>query len=139
MKDNGPVFIDSNILVYSVYGSPVQRGKLASLLKNQTLIPVISTQVMKEFVNVSFKKSFHNTTEELIRHLKNVEQSFIVADVTTEIIIDSIDLKNQYRYSFYDSLIIATALKQKCDIIYSEDLQDGQVIRKTLKIVNPLK
>jgi len=46
-------------------------------------------------------------------------------------------IKYKYGYSFYDSLFIASALEAGCTILYSEDLQDGQVIEKTLTIVNP--
>ncbi|MEI6154767.1 MAG: DNA-binding protein, partial [Deltaproteobacteria bacterium] len=45
----------------------------------------------------------------------------------------------KYQYSYYDSLIISSALEKKCQILYSEDMQDGQTIEKTLKIVNPFK
>jgi predicted nucleic acid-binding protein len=45
-------------------------------------------------------------------------------------------LQDRYRYSFYDSLIIAAALDSGCDRLYTEDLQDGQRI-EGLTIVNP--
>lgn len=139
MKDKGPAFIDTNILVYSIYGTPQQKGPIASLLKEQLVSPFISTQVLKEFVNVSFRKNFHQTTMELKRHLKKTAGSFRVVETDVAIILDAIDIKEQFRYSFYDSLIIATAIKYKCSTLYSEDMQHGQVIRKTLRIINPFK
>ncbi len=47
-----------------------------------------------------------------------------------------LDIMRRYGFSFYDSLIVAAALEAKCRILYSEDLQDGQIIEK-LMIVNP--
>ena len=49
---------------------------------------------------------------------------------------DALLIKDRWKYSFYDSLIIAAALKANCTILYSEDLQHGQII-DDLKIVNP--
>lgn len=43
---------------------------------------------------------------------------------------------NVFIYSFYDSLIIAAALEARCQVLYSEDMQDGQAVRG-LKIANP--
>jgi predicted nucleic acid-binding protein len=45
-------------------------------------------------------------------------------------------LHEKYRYSYYDSLILASALENGCKMIFTEDLQNGQVIEKTLKVVN---
>jgi len=59
--------------------------------------------------------------------------------------VGSIDLYSQAltiaekrKYSFYDSLIISAAIYGKCGILYSEDLQHGQIIQK-LTIKNPFK
>jgi predicted nucleic acid-binding protein len=46
-------------------------------------------------------------------------------------------ITDYYGFSFYDSLIVASALEMKCDVLYSEDLQNGQQIGKQLTIVNP--
>ena len=54
-----------------------------------------------------------------------------VKDVLTAI---SISIKTQF--SFYDSLIVAAAKAENCDIVYSEDLNNGQEI-DGIKIVNP--
>ena len=47
-------------------------------------------------------------------------------------------LKNRYRFSYWDSLVIGSALDAGCTILYSEDLQHGQHIEDRLHIVNPL-
>jgi hypothetical protein len=46
-------------------------------------------------------------------------------------------IAEKYQFSFYDSLIIASALKCDCYTLYSEDLQHGQIIEDKLKIINP--
>ncbi len=46
-------------------------------------------------------------------------------------------MAEKYRYHYFDSLMIASALFQRCRTLYSEDLQPGQVIENRLKIINP--
>jgi predicted nucleic acid-binding protein len=48
-------------------------------------------------------------------------------------------IADKYQFSFYDSLIIAAALSCNCKKLFSEDMQDGQVIENTLTIINPFK
>ena len=47
------------------------------------------------------------------------------------------DLIGKYDFQVFDGIIIAAALEADCDIIYSEDMQDGQIIENKLKIINP--
>ncbi len=53
--------------------------------------------------------------------------------------MDAIDIREKYKFQYYDSLIIATALENKCTILYSEDMQHGQIIERQLKIINPFR
>jgi predicted nucleic acid-binding protein len=46
-------------------------------------------------------------------------------------------LIGKYDFQLFDGIVVAAALEANCDIFYSEDMQDGQVIENTLKIVNP--
>ena len=48
----------------------------------------------------------------------------------------AISLQERWRFTFYDSLIIAAALEASCEVLYTEDLQDGQEI-ESLTIVDP--
>jgi predicted nucleic acid-binding protein len=45
----------------------------------------------------------------------------------------------RYRFSFYDALIVAAALESGCTTLFSEYLQDGQVIDRTLTVRNPFR
>ena len=137
MKDKQLIFIDSNILVYNVYGTEEQKKLINRIITHEDNTPILSTQVLKEFTNVSIRKKLHKTSVELKKHLTKAKQSFIISDITLETIIEAIDLRERYKYSFYDSLIIATALESKCTVIYSEDLQHKQIIKKKLEIRNP--
>ncbi len=48
-----------------------------------------------------------------------------------------IDIKERYGFSYWDSLVIATAIENECSIIYSEDMKHDQIISGSVKIVNP--
>ena len=48
-----------------------------------------------------------------------------------------IEIHTRYKYSYYDSLIIASALENDCAILYTEDLHHSQVIDEKLAIINP--
>ena len=48
-------------------------------------------------------------------------------------------LRQQYSFSFWDSLIIASALEAGVTLLYSEDIQDGILVARTLEIINLFK
>ena len=133
------IFIDSNILIYSLYGTDEQKQLIGKILSHHDNTPLLSIQVLKEFANVSIRKKLHKTSTELKKHLSKIKISFTVAEITTDTILQAVDIRDRYKYSFYDSLIIATALENKCVILYSEDLQHNQGIGKKMKILNPFK
>lgn len=139
MKDKGKIFIDTNILIYRVYGTADQQLKIAEILERTDNPVILSTQVLKEFTNVSIKKKLNKNVSELKGHLSQIEKSFQVTEVSVKTILSALEVKEKYQYSFYDSLILASALENKCDFLYSEDLQHAQIILKKLHIVNPFK
>jgi len=53
------------------------------------------------------------------------------------LIAEETAVKSRYQYSYWDSLIIATALILDCAILYSEDLHYDQFIQEKMRIVNP--
>ncbi len=137
---NGKYFFDTNILVYSFDDNNKQKQTIANDLIYQAIRQnngCISFQVIQEFLNVSltkFKVKFKRNDYEkyfnkVLEPLCEIHSSFMLYK-------DALLIKDRWKYSFYDSLIIAAALKANCTILYSEDLQHGQII-DDLKIVNP--
>jgi predicted nucleic acid-binding protein len=59
--------------------------------------------------------------------------------VTFEGVQKALDIKERYDYSYYDSLILATAVLGGCSYVCSEDLQDGQIIDNKVEIINIFK
>jgi predicted nucleic acid-binding protein len=133
------IFIDTNVLVYSEDESNVAKRYIAKELIEQIVenqIPVISTQVLQEFYNASIKKLHIEETiaKDIVIDFFNME----VVQITTGLIKQGIDISILFQISFWDGLIIAAAENAECSTVYSEDLNDGQIIRG-VEIKNPFK
>jgi len=62
--------------------------------------------------------------------------SCVVADIGKSTVYKALDIHSRYGYSYYDSLIIASALESDCKYLLSEDMADNQVIEGCLTIKN---
>lgn len=136
MTDHNRYFLDSNIVLYSI-GDDVFKQEIAKKLLRNTNA-VISTQVLNEFCNVVFRKKLM-TEDSLLLSIEFFTKYLTIAELSSDLVIKALNLKNRYHYSYWDSLIIATALKSGITILYSEDMADGQTIDNQLTIVNPFK
>jgi len=137
MRDK--VFIDTNILVYLQSGLDANKTKkckeLFHNLAEDNLI-VLSTQIMQEFYVTMTKKLGYDLLE--IKNLLFLFNDFEIINVNASIIFEAIDISVLHKISFWDSLVISSASSGNCKIIYSEDLNHGQMIGG-IQIVNPFK
>lgn len=131
MKDK--FFLDSNICLYLFDKDESKFEKAKSLIDNS---PIISTQVINENINVCLRK-LKLTTKEAFRHADYLKDKSSLVYVKYKTIIISSVVMDRYNFSYFDSLIIASAFENECSVLYSEDLQSNQVIFNTLKIINP--
>lgn len=134
---NDRVFLDTNILVYALLENGGERHALAlqlmESLKGNFLF--ISTQVVNE-VCVSLLK--HRVIEKEIEMImKKIIGLYNIRTTTVQTIKTGWDIKKKYKLSYWDCMIVASALESGCSILYSEDMQDGQVIEGKLKLRNP--
>ncbi|MBK8493010.1 MAG: PIN domain-containing protein [Saprospirales bacterium] len=133
---NDRVFLDTNILIYCYTGTePEKRAKALAVANLPNA--VISTQVLKEFAN-TLRKKFKLEWSAIRSTLAEVQENFEVMTTSTTSIHAACIIVERYRFSFYDSLILVGAIESGCSILYSEDLQHGQVIDTILTIENPL-
>ena len=133
MKDN--VFIDTNILIYLYSEDEVEKQQIIENLTNQFL-PVISIQVLNEISNV-MRKKMKLDFQVISGVIDELSTYCIIRGLTIETIKSAIKIAEKYKYSYYDSLIIASALENKCNKLYSEDMQHEQYIENQLRIINP--
>jgi len=134
------IFVDSNIWLYLFLQDDNKKYKTSEeyLLKNNLNSTFIITyQVINEVANILLKNNF---TEIEIR--ENIEYLFKVCtlqDFTKEIMLIASSVREKYTVSFWDSIIIGSALFAKCDTLVSEDMQDGLMIDNKLLIKNIFK
>ena len=131
----GRAFIDTNVLVYAVGPASVKRQKAEALLLSAGEA-VISSQVIGEFVNVCLKKQIL-PEEEVGPAAEDFMDVLRFEAVVEATIRRGLDVRERYGFSWWDSLIVAAALEAGCTELYSEDLQDDQVIEGRLRVINP--
>lgn len=133
MKDK--IFLDTNILVYSYSAVEQNKQTIARELITKN-ISFISTQVLQELTNTVTKKFKFSYANAAIA-IKECCQNCNLHTNNSDTILQACIIAERYGYSFYDSLIIAAALEIGCTILYSEDLNNKQIIFNSLTIINP--
>jgi predicted nucleic acid-binding protein len=128
-------FIDTNVLVYA-YSENDLHKKALSVYVLDAYECIASTHILNEFCNVCIKK-LHFPIERIHRSLDEILDVCGLFVVNEHIIHNALDVHERYQTSYYDSVVIASALECKCNFLLSEDLQDGQIIDNKLTIVNP--
>lgn len=137
MTENFKSFPDSNVWLYALTEQDEKRKQKAEDLieKNKERI-CLSTQVINEVcVNLKRKASFNEQDVSLL--IDSFYLNYEVIELNREILLTASALRGRYSLSFWDGLIAASALFADAEILYSEDMQNGLVIEKKLRIINP--
>ena len=136
MNDN--IFIDTNIFVYAhVLGEEEKHEKVHKLF-NEALAGVnvvVSTQVLNEFYSAMSK--YKCTHDDILLFMADIIKKANVASVSLSTVEKCLSLKKTYGYSYWDSLILSSALENECGAVYSEDMQHNKTIDGKLTIINP--
>jgi predicted nucleic acid-binding protein len=129
-------FFDSNVLIYAMVSGDSRRERAQQLVAQGG---EISVQVLNEFVAVSRRK-MRMTWKDVIEALDAVRILFpSPVAITVDTHETALKIAQQYGFGIYDALIAAAALEADCSTLYSEDLQDGQVINGNLTIRSPFR
>jgi predicted nucleic acid-binding protein len=131
------VFIDTNVLIY-LYSEDEIVKKEISQIAIEKYECIISLQVLNEFSNVCIKK-YDLLPEDIILAIDEIIGQCYVTSLTYENIKQALDIHKKYEFSYYDSLIITSALNSNCKYLFSEDLSDEQIINNKLTIINIYK
>ena len=134
---NDKIFLDTNIIIYAHTDAEPEKQKIAQKVITEKLT-IISTQVLQETANTLVKK-FKQTWTDVTKVVKEAALNNFLNTNTDQTILAACNIAGKCQYSFYDSLIISSALESGCNILYSEDLRDNQLIENTLTIVYPFK
>lgn len=131
------IFLDTNLWVYAYSRNPVGKAQTIEALLNDPSKEVqISTQVLGELFNVLTRKKLTPQVN-AVAIVTELINDFTVLAIDTSKVLQALEINSQYGYTYWDSLIVATALLSECVILYSEDMQHNQLIENKLRIVNP--
>ncbi len=132
-------FLYTNILIYMYSDDePAKQTISCRLVSDLNPDYVISTQVIGEFINILVRKYAFDLQIVKVA-IDDFEKNFQMGIIQVATIEKALYVMERYKFSYWDSLIIASALENQCMILYSEDLQHYQEIEGTLKIVNPFQ
>jgi len=131
-------FLDSNILIYLHSEDEHSKRNITQNILNDNAC-ITSIQAMNEISNVWIRKLMWSA-DKIEVHLDNIEQVCDeIITISRATINKALSIKERYGFSYFDSLMLSSAIEGNCNIIFSEDMSDGQIIEKSLKIVNPFK
>ena len=125
-------FLDTNVLIYA------QGGGRKSEVARQAILAggVISVQVLNEFAAV-LRRKFRFEWDVVAEAIADARIALDpVRPIDVAIHTEALALARSHGFSFYDSLIVSSALEAGCDTLLTEDLQTGQRIAG-LTIVDP--
>ena len=127
-------FFDTNLLIYAAIVEDSRSLRAEELLAAGG---TISVQVLNEFVSVARRKLRRSWTDvkAALWRIRVLCPDPISLTIDTH--EDAVRIAERYGFQIYDALIVAAALDAKCDVLYSEDLQDGQKIEGRLTVRNP--
>ena len=126
-------FLDTNILLYLLSEDARKADQAEQIVRAGGRI---SVQVLNEFANVARRKLAMSWSE--VSEVLNLIRFLCVTDpLTLEMHERGLIVAEHYRLSVYDSMIVAAALIGECEILYSEDMQDGLLLDRQLRIRNP--
>lgn len=137
--DNRPQFVDTNVLIYAHDRSArLKHEQAKALLRDlwDSRRGCLSVQVLQEF--------YVNVTQKVAQPLTSEVASQIISELGVwrvhrpgvEDVLDAIRIQNRYQISFWDAMIVASALQLGCQIIWSEDLNPGQLYDQAV-VTNP--
>lgn len=134
-------FLDTNVFVYALLASEPLKKCRALELVEQALgshTGCTSYQVIQEFANIATHKFAQRFTADQCKQFIDAAMEPLNRVASSNALVSTaLDLQAETRYSFYDCMVLAAALQAGADVLYTEDLQHGQWIRGTLRIVNP--
>ena len=135
------VFVDTNVLLYAVLRASGEderkREQARALLEHQNC--ALSLQVLQEFAyQATHPRRAHRLSwDDALEHIATFTQ-FQVQETTLALFDQGMELVRNDGFSFWDAMIVAAALAQGCEILYSEDMQHGRTV-EGMRIVDPFR
>jgi predicted nucleic acid-binding protein len=134
--------LDTNVLVYQFDRTNLTKQSTAQNLIKELIREnkvVISSQVVQEFISVALNKFETQIPAQEVQYIiDNLLMPLCAHVPSIDFYKRAVSLFSSNNLNFYDALIIQAAIDLGCDILFSEDLQDGQLFGN-LQVINPFK
>lgn len=128
-------FLDTNVLIYAFAEDPRSHRAQELLAQGCT----IGVQILNEFTNVARRKLNMNWGEigDALSSIRILCP--IVVPMDLDVHDEAIAIAERYGFQIFDALVVASAKRSGCDVLWSEDMQDGMIIDSQLHIINPFR
>ncbi|GHU32229.1 twitching motility protein PilT [Spirochaetia bacterium] len=126
------IFVDSNVWVYLFVQDEYNKYKIAEEYfskKANDSVFIITYQVINETTNQLIRNKISEET--IKRNIEYMYKICTIQDFTKNIILSASSLRESYSLSFWDSIIVASAIESNSSILASEDMQDDLKIKNT--------
>ena len=133
------VFFDTNVFLYAFLNQDVAKKAKAAMLIAQSVKDCtghVSMQIVNEFCNVMVKKSGKSASE--IGNAIGLFTKMQMVETSLKLVQRALEMREAFNLQFFDSLLLASAERAGCGVLYTEDLNDGQLYG-TVRAVNPFK
>lgn len=138
----GPVFVDTNVLVYDRDQRDPEKHKRArawmTALWKRPGLGVVSSQILTELYWTVTRKLRPGMDEKAARRYVRTLMAWEFVVVDQSAIAGAWTIQDRFGLSFWDSVVVASARIGRCRILLTEDLQDGQHLDGLL-VVNPFR
>lgn len=120
-------FVDTNLFLYAGSKDPadaVRKEKARQLIASEDI--GISAQVLHEFIAAAIGKKRLGIGPAEVKATLAALLAFPIVPITAGLVVQAWEIRNRYQISYWDAAIVAAAQELSCEVIYSEDLSDGQ-------------
>jgi len=132
-------FVDANVLVYAFDSSAARKQQVAQQLLErlwESGTGCVSIQVLQEFfVTITKKVPKPLPVDDAKARIREFA-AWTVFEPTADDIVAVIDLHTQAKIGFWDAMVVLAAAESDCDVLWTEDLNEGQLLRG-VRIRNP--
>jgi predicted nucleic acid-binding protein len=131
------ILLDTNLWVYLYAKNPSEKYQaIHQIVANRFETIVVSTQILGELFNVLTRKNLVSSGDAKTIILE-MATTFPILSIDVANVLLALDINSRFQYSYWDSLVIATALLADCQMLYSEDMHHQQVIDGKTQLLNP--
>jgi predicted nucleic acid-binding protein len=132
--NNHAILLDTNLWIY-LYTTTPKSQTVKQLINENFRDIMISTQILGEMYHVLTRKNLQSP-EAANRIVAKTMENFAVKEIGILNVTKAMEIHACHHYSYWDSLIIATALLNKVSLLYSEDMQHNHLIENKIRILN---